>query len=259
MSFGKRGAERGQRTAAPEHGSPAAPPLLWGQLRRIFGGVAIGLAVWFGVHVFLMPQVGRSVAQRFEEHPAQRVVKSASTAAEGAITRHCLTPQFGAGLTPRFSDPLTGEQQHIFAEGDSVRRVAAHIVCQMSNERDRFCRPEARSDLVGQVKGYLALRRSGLRTVARYTNMAPAQLEAIYQEASRQPEHETHRNPNDPRVVAAVVALVAVDKDLVVSLRRLIEDGYISTTDFAGFLGMFMPTELEPLLAGLEVKGRPCS
>ena len=50
-----------------------------------------------------------------------------------------------------------------------------------------------------------------------------------------------------------------VDEDLIAAIKVRISDGYFSADDFARFLGLFMPAELEPHLASVKKEASPCS
>lgn len=290
MSFGKRNHPVKQRAARPQTlgaaksgaaddlppdgpGKGASP--LGGQLRTIVGGVVIGLTLIIGSNLILLPMLGRAQKEAFETPPGERALramKGDKSFDNFALLRSCEPPNFGLTLPSRSHGPRDLEQAKALsagfgdamAEGAAARKLADFITCTLRTQQHRYCSRQQRKITVAQVEQYLAMRRQGLRAFARASRMSVAEVEAFYNKMRT--EHGGHleiraiaERSSNPEWVRNVHSVMEVDEDLIAAIKVRISDGYFSADDFARFLGLFMPAELEPHLASVKKEASPCS
>lgn len=268
MGFGKRnggGPTPGQSPHRDQGSSWSQSPLL-PQLNKIVGGVVIGVALLFAVTKLTRLFAGPMFTQNWETHPGDRSLASIRSDLGVDVQRlssTCPIPSFGPTMTRRGKYPLTPQQQIILAEGEKVKSMANFITCTMSNQLQRFCQADARTMLREQVTTYLKMRRHSLRVAASQSGMSVEQIEATYARQMADNGGATYVERNrglapQPEHFDSIHALMRVDPDMLSTLKARIKDGLLSPADFSGFMGMFMPSELEPHIADINSDARPC-
>jgi hypothetical protein len=262
MSFGKRGASPSPR--GPDNGAAEASPL-WRQLRTIGIGVAVGLGI-AAFNFALLPYIGRAQEKRFEQQLDGGYAHALSGKSDWAKTLrvYCSPPGTLRRASASTRDEFDPMRRALLEQGEELKTRASFLTCTLTHARERFCNAEARGATVDQVKEYLSRRREGVRLAARAVGTTASQLEAHYRATAEEYGGEDNmKDPDAPSWQVAAAAnlrsLVRLDPDLIAALRTLIEDGYFTTADFSGFLGLFMPAELEPHIINAAAKGRPCT
>lgn len=251
---------RGPGQAVPKVDTPASP--LWAQLRRLVIGVGIGLALLVGGNLLFMPMLGRSLTAQFEGPPVQTALDPAATANETALSDICPAADFGVRVQTWESGELNAFEVKVVHEGQKVQAFARHVACNLITDLARLCKPQARRIMAHQVRTYLAMRRDGqsfAEDTARQMHarsVAPDAMRAaniLWSRSSRDA-------PSDvPAHVTAAKSLFDLDSEVLDGLRSLIRFGYLSSSDFSGFLGLSMPVELGPIFDGIQPETRACS
>ena len=265
MGFGRRNAGGAVPPRGPRNGNPMPPPApesspLWPQLRRIGVGVALGLTVFFVHHFFLMPQVGHSLARRFEQSPAERVVATSKISTAGRVAGICTPPPEGVGLQPWRRDPLSSSEAMVFGEGLKVERFAKYVTCVLENARPQLCQAGTRTEVATLVKTYLSMRRSGLRSAERTVEQTSrnGDFDAVHRSLAQRPGGGASMESDRDAVRSAVLSLLEPDPMLMLSLRALFHEGLLDAHDFSGFLGLGMPDELAPIFKEPKIAGKAC-
>lgn len=262
MSFGKKTASTGMRTARPAPSAHATPHDESGSmLSGVLGGVVIGLAVLAGAGLLLM----LSPLMSTDEQPGGAPAVKSGTAQPSHIGLDALCPAPGDAprLARKPNDPPERKTEIILAEIRHASEVARRVTCAIQNARERLCMPAERAALVTEITSYLALRKSVISRVAGDMGMSRGALEALYadlmaKEGGRDAVIAKGSTMRVPPGFHELHDIMVVSPEMMSGLRSLIEDGYLAAGDLAGFMGMFMPAELEPHLAGASALGKAC-
>ncbi len=244
----------GDLLAAREAPEPTEMPTY---LRAVAISVAIVLA--FAAAQMALTSASQSMDERFEQIPLQKDV--GANQASAPVRSTCKPPAIGVTLDVGRNRAMSRSEGMIYAEGRKVENFAKYVTCLMETDRHRLCDPQARRDLVATVKAYLGTWRDGrqfAQQVVDLTTAAP-QAHLIEHGLKSRPASASGGSPDlHPQVASAVNSLLHIDTNLLAGLRAVVEDGYVSSQDFAGFLGLLMPGDLEPHLAGMTAKRNAC-
>ncbi len=176
----------------------------------------------------------------------------------GPVGESCATPARHVAPMSRGRDPFSQTELMILAEVTVTENFAQHVRCIITNDRPRFCSRPGRAALAAAVNDYLNTRRLAIRRLqqmgaAILTNPAHREAEATFQALAQRPGV-----PRMAPVAPSLDAVQEVDPGVILDIQNLIREGYVTASDFGGFLGFFMPEELAPHLEGLEVREKAC-
>jgi hypothetical protein len=209
----------------------------------------------------LLPQLGHSIARRFEQTPGEAAVASSRLSMTSPIAEICPPPPSGVGLPPVGREPLSSSQLMIVGEGQKVERFAKYVSCVLEHARPQLCQAGTRGEVATLVKSYFSMRRSGLRVTKQIVEKTDrnGDFDAVHRGLARRPQSElAPAAANDSEIRSAVLALFQLDSRLMANLRALVREGRLGASDFSGFLGLGMPDELEPEFAEVKVLEKAC-
>ncbi|MCH9808391.1 MAG: hypothetical protein K0U74_11715 [Alphaproteobacteria bacterium] len=138
----------------------------------------------------------------------------------------CPIPKSGGVM---IGGPGSFRQQSLQIVGNKLGRHVVFIDCVMRNERQRLCDPNQRSELVGQIGGYIKLRNEFLFFRDR---LAPSHFDTVVDKLS-------HGKPQADQLKAFELT---ADRRVLEALNDLILAGYfIPKREYGGFFGTSIP------------------
>ena len=131
-----------------------------------------------------------------------------------------------------------------------------YLICAMKTERQRLCNAAHRQKLVRQLMVYRNLREHMFAIERVRDAIASARrassLQNTFENVSARIEGRKPRGFYHPKISKKVDARIARQ------LRILVQNGYLSPSDF-GFLGLFQPLEFAPYLNDGVIGTSRCS
>jgi hypothetical protein len=252
--LGKRTTSIHVQRAAPAPAEAATPKSEGGSmLSGVLGGVVIGLALIAGGAILLSLWSGSSAPGR----------PGAASAVDPQLATLCQRPADRLKIAVRRDDSHERKTEILLAEVGHVHEMERYVTCAVRNARERLCNSTERAALAREINAYLSLRRATSSAVAASMGLSRGALEALYadsvaKEGGRDAVLAKMGTMAVPPGFRELHSIMTVSPEMITGLRGLIEDGYMGAGDLAGFMGMFLPSALEPHLVGIKTAGNAC-
>lgn len=266
MSFGKR--QHRENIDPPKPSNEFVRSLrahAAGEVGAMLAGLVIGAAILFSGYFFLT-QAGKGLDQRWASTPVDDAVGNddiITTVGNQALSEVCPAPQRKIGYAMQsHSIHFHTQRDYIEApfnrialeEGEIAFEMAEYLTCMMLIDEARYCKPSAREDLAFKLKTYLGLRRS-----ARELLWDRARFDEAVVIYDKKVKSLPQLSLWERRKHNAAMELYQVNAELSSALNRLAERGYVTARDFGGFLGLFVPEEVQEIIGNVNLDQGACS
>lgn len=251
MSFGKRGANSGRAVntpvAEPEESGWSRGDSGWlGEFVKLLMGIILAIGVFYAA-IGSLRQYEKHRDDTFGDAPNEASLRRArnnSSVVAQDLYNKCPIPST-AGVQIGMQGSF--RQQALQSLGGQLHKQIVFLDCLMRRERQRFCKKEARAELVDQLNGYIALKNE---FIFFRDQMGPSQFDIV-----------SEKLMNAQVEAGRVKYLVGPDVDnwVIEALNDLILAGYfLPDREYAGFFGPAIPGEFKGQLID-PIPGRdPC-